>query len=437
MLRNRRGSSERRLNRRYRFREIVVLPFSTLGRKRLWVGIRFRANRFTAPLAALYRRTIIRRCHVITVIGSFGKTTTTRAIAAILGQSPSRLGWGFNARGLLVEEVLHIHPRCPAKVIEVGIIDRGAMLRNARFLRPDSVVVTSIGAEHRTTLGSIREIRNEKADMVRRLPATGTAILNGDDVNVRWMASQTRASVTTFGFEEDNDIRAANYRSHGLSGGSFDLQVAGQSRTVHTKLVGCHQVYALLAAVAVSQTEHLDLEASLGSIDALLPTRRRLWPLHLESGADLLLDNYTSTFGTFDPALDVLKEIPAPHKMVVLGEVFEGHGKEDQIYRYLGLRVAQVADGAIFIGGDSNFRSFKQGAGTKGASIASAQRSMHEAARLLKERMTSQSVVLLKGTGSLGLERIALKLAGEDVGCDRIPCNVAETWGCDHCPSLK
>jgi len=406
-----------------------------MGRKRLRVGIRYRAWPFTYPLATLYRRTLIRRTHVICVIGSFGKTTTTRAIATILGQSPSRLGWGLNARGLLVEEVLRIRRNCSTAVVEVGIKHKGTMQRNARLLRPDLVVVTSIGTEHHKTLGSITEIRNEKAEMLRQLPATGSVLLNGDDANVRWMASQTRASVTTFGFAEDNDIRASNYRSEGLSGGRFDLRVAGQSRRVCTKLVGRHQVYALLAAVAVSQAEQMDLEESLLSIEALLPTRRRLWPLHLESGPGLLLDTYKITFETVDPALDALKEIPATHKIVVLGEIFEPPKSEDEIYSYLGRRIAQIADGAVFIGKENAFQSLRDGAGTKAAIIVSAQ-SVHEAARLVKGMMTSQSVVLLKGIGSLGMERIALQLAGKEVGCSRFTCSVANTWGCDGCPFL-
>ena len=48
--------------------------------------------------------------------------------------------------------------------------------------------------------------------MVRALTRSGTAILNGDDPNVRWMASQTRARSVTFGLEAHNDVRAADIR---------------------------------------------------------------------------------------------------------------------------------------------------------------------------------------------------------------------------------
>jgi UDP-N-acetylmuramyl pentapeptide synthase len=181
----------------------------------------------------------------------------------------------------------------------------------------------------------------------------------------------------------------------------------------------------------------LDLEKSLVSIEALLPTLRRLWPMHLESGAGLLLDTYKCTFETIDPALDALKEIAAPHKIVVLGgEIPEPPKSKHEIYSYIGRRVAQVADGVVFIGKEDDFQSFLDGAGTKGAAIVSAQGSVHNATRLVKGMITSQSVVLLKGRGSLGMDRIALALSGEEVGCSRFSCTVADTWGCDGCPFL-
>lgn len=81
-----------------RFCEVVALPWSVVGRARLRAGLRFRIGPATFPLAALYRRTWIRRTQVIVVIGSFGKMTTTRAIAAVLGL-PTTAVKGWTAEG--------------------------------------------------------------------------------------------------------------------------------------------------------------------------------------------------------------------------------------------------------------------------------------------------------------------------------------------------
>src|SRR5262245_7654739 len=53
-----------------------------------------------AGAAAIYRRTITRRVRVIAVVGSFGKTTTTRAVSTAIGQRLDRQRNGTAGSGL-------------------------------------------------------------------------------------------------------------------------------------------------------------------------------------------------------------------------------------------------------------------------------------------------------------------------------------------------
>ncbi len=424
------------LKRTYAFRQISILLSSALGRRRLWMGLRHRMGALTRPMASIYRRTFIRRTHVVAVVGSFGKTTTTRAVAAAIGQAQKHLSWGMNAGGFLAEALLRVGPGTSAVAVEVGIRARGRMVRHARLLRPDLAVVTSIGTEHHGSLGSIERIRWEKAEMLRSLPRRGTAIVNGDDPNARWMAGQTRAAVVTFGFAHGNDIRATDYRSHGLLGGRFALHMDRTSRTMRTKLVGRHQVYALLAAAGVAKAEGRDLEESLCALEHLEPTPHRLWPMPLPGGAGLLLDDYKSVLETVETALATLAEIRANRKTVVLGTIYEPPGEESEAYHHVGQRIAQIADDAIFIGADSAYRDLQAGACDMSVGPV-AVRNVFEAASAVRERLTPGSVVLVKGLDSQRLERVALLLTGVRVQCGRGTCNASLTWDCALCPWLE
>ncbi len=71
-------------------------------------------------LAAYYRRFFLRRCCLTVVIGSLGKTTATRAVAAALGMKDSRQAVG-NEGAFVALEVLRIPPWRKQAVIEVGI----------------------------------------------------------------------------------------------------------------------------------------------------------------------------------------------------------------------------------------------------------------------------------------------------------------------------
>jgi len=87
-----------------------------------------------------------------------------------------------------------------SKVIEVGIARVGQMSKQATMIRPDITVVTAIGSVHNRSLGSLVVARSEKLEMVRILPKTGLAVLNGDDphIGMRIAKIAERAILITF-----------------------------------------------------------------------------------------------------------------------------------------------------------------------------------------------------------------------------------------------
>lgn len=418
-------------------RQAVTLPWTPIGRHRFWPGLWFHSWPLTSPLAALYRRTLVRRTRLAVVIGSFGKTTTTRAAAAVLGLPVDRVK-GWNSRGLLARAVLTIRPGAAVALTEVGVKHKGRMVRYARLLKPDVVVVTSIGTEHYKTLGPISEIRAEKAEMVRRLSPAGLAVMNGDDPNVLWMRRQTQGRVVTFGFDGKNDVRAANYLSRGLSGGSFVLHAMGSSCTIRTRLVGRHMVYGLLAAVGVGLAEGLGLDCVVRAIESVPPTPHRLFPIQLPGGPGLLLDDYKSVYETVVVALETLADISATRRVVVLGEVFEPPGTEVEIYHALGKQLAHCADRVVLLGSETAYQSLcdgADGAGDTALTVVHHVRDgdVHNAAIVAGRGLTPDDVVLIKGLGTQRLERVGLLLAGQPVVCDRPSCKAPVTFDCAHC----
>ena len=73
---------------RYQLRDLPARLPTPLGRWRLSTSAVYHAWPLLAGPAALYRRTPVRATRVVSVTGSFGRTTTARAIEAALGGSP-------------------------------------------------------------------------------------------------------------------------------------------------------------------------------------------------------------------------------------------------------------------------------------------------------------------------------------------------------------
>ena len=205
---------KRVLPRAHNLLTIPRLVRSPVGRWTLWHGTVFYAWPLLSAVARLYRRTAVARVRLIAIVGSLGKSSTAASVSAALrlprATRPELNGWSWVALG-----VLRMRPRQLAHVIEVGIDGPGQMARLADVLRPDIVVVTCITSEHSRSLQSLHVTRNEKVQMVKRLSGDGVAVLNGDDVNVRWMATHSAARVVFFGLGPGNDIQASEIGTMG------------------------------------------------------------------------------------------------------------------------------------------------------------------------------------------------------------------------------
>ncbi len=408
------------------------------GQERLRMGAYSRMPVIPCRLARLHRRTLARRTRVIAVVGSFGKTTTTRAISAALGLPERLRRFGWNGGVALADGILHMRRRDERAAFEVAIADRGQMEGFAHLIRPDIVVVTCIGSEHMTSLGSLEATRAEKAMMVRALSASGLAILNGDDPNALWMKSVSSAPVLTYGFGASNQVRASAVEQDALSGTRFEVHVGDEVLEVHTRLLGRHMVYPILAAIAVSHAEGREMGRSLQALEELEATPNRLQRIRLANGAILVLDAYKSGLETIHAALDTLGELTARRKIVVLGDVEEPPGSQGPIYKDLGKRVAEIAEHVVFVGRRTSFKSIRGGATASGlprSSLVHVREAPLEVAQALESVLQDGDLVLIKGRSVQHLERVALLLQGGRVTCAASAC--PRRHDCASCPLLR
>ena len=423
---------------RYHWNDIPALLRTPIGRKQLIIGLYHRAWPILSHLARYYRRTLLRKTFIVTIVGSFGKTTTARAVYRVLcGQEKFR--FGPNSWTALALAVLRIRPDDRHAVIEVGIDGPGQMAKYARMIHPNMTVVTSIGSEHNLSLRTLEETCKEKSEMLRMLPPSGFAVINGDDPNVRWMATQTQARVVTFGLGKDNEVRASDITLDWPKGTRFNLHAYGETRHVTIRLIGRPMVYPILAAIAVGLAEGCALDQILPALAKLSPTPGRLQPVRLPNGAYILRDDYKSPLETIDAALDVFSEIPAERRMIVLGDVQEAPGSTGPIYRHIGGRVAKITSKAFFISGSKkHIQDYVTGTKRGGlalASIVKVHRNVFKVVELLREDLRLGDVILIKGRGNQQLDRITLALSGKTVRCNISFCNV-RTLRCEDCPML-
>ncbi len=385
-------------------------------------------------LAIIYRMIFLRRTRRIVIIGSLGKTTTYHAVHHALG-IPINMPLNRNSKSYVALRLLQTPLRAPFVIIEVGIDRTGQMARYAAIIKPTLVIVTAIASEHNRSLGSLEKTAAEKSLMVRKLPANGFAILNGDDPLVLQMASATRARVISYGFTPGADIQAREPVLHWPHGMALHLSVGREAFSLQTRLFGRHLMYAVMAGMATAHCLGRDLAESAAHLEKMAPVPGRMQLHKLPSGAFLLRDDFKSTLETINEALDIFAQIPAHRKIVVLGEVSEPPSSQGPIYGAIGERLAGLADQVVFVAGKNSSRYL---AGIRRASgkgfYYDAHHDMVAAHRFLDGHQAGD-VILVKGRDTERLDRISLHLLGRKVGCVIPHCDLRFVR-CEQCPML-
>jgi UDP-N-acetylmuramoyl-tripeptide--D-alanyl-D-alanine ligase len=213
-------------------------------------------------------------------------------------------------------------------------------------------VITAIGPMHLERLGSIEAIEAAKAELMDALPADGRLITNADDPRCLAIASRAHVPVTLFGIDSaDAAVRAQNIS---LADGRTELDVhmeGNESIHVSAQLLGRHNVYNMLAAVAVGQALGVappTIAQALGSASA---PEHRLAPIHNPGAGVIVIDDaYNSNPSGAAAALEVLREHDAARRLLVTPGMVELGELEDQLNHRFGEQAAAVCDLVVLVG---------------------------------------------------------------------------------------
>jgi UDP-N-acetylmuramate--alanine ligase len=186
----------------------------------------------------------------VAIAGTHGKTTTTSLVASVLaeaGMDPTFvIGGKLNSAG------------ANAKLGAGDYIVVEADESDASFLNllPVMAVVTNIDADHMDTYGhDFNKLKAAFIEFLHRMPFYGAAILCTDDAAVRSILPEVSRPITSYGFNEDAQVRAVNVRAdNGRM--CFTVQrrngVTLPDLDITLNLAGEHNVLNALAAIAIA-----------------------------------------------------------------------------------------------------------------------------------------------------------------------------------------
>ena len=186
----------------------------------------------------------------IAIAGTHGKTTTTSLVASVLAEA------GLDPK---IENAVRLNTAgANARLGSGDYIVVEADESDASFLNlnPVMAVVTNIDADHMETYGhDFRRLQRAFVDFLHRMPFYGTAILCIDDPAVREIVPDVQCPITSYGLDEQAQVRAVDVRA---DGGQMRFTVQRRNGVtlpdlpVVLNLAGMHNVLNALAAIAIA-----------------------------------------------------------------------------------------------------------------------------------------------------------------------------------------
>jgi len=346
---------------------------------------------------------------VVAVTGSNGKTTVKEMASAILSAKYEVLkneGTKNNHIGVPMT-LLKMNPIHRLCVLELGMNHEGEIRTLAEMVKPQAAVITNIGPSHLEHFSGLEGIFAAKSEIFEHMDSRGIAIVNGDDKYLSGINLSDR--VVRFGLGSKNEYRATDIKVK-RDGISFLLN--GKKR-FELGLIGTHNVYNALAAIAVGARFGVGIASMRRSLKNYRPVSMRL-NIRNMNGVVVINDAYNSNPFSMKCALEALGRYPARSRWVVSGDMMELGNMSEEYHRALGKEIAGSGARGLFTIGSNSRLTFQEAISSGMDKAMTWHCSSHEeAAAILKTLVEKGDAVLVKGSRAMRMEKVIDKLKAD------------------------
>lgn len=213
---------------------------------------------------------LMRYRHGIAVAGTHGKTTTTSLLTCMLAEE--NLDPTYVIGGLLNRTGVNAALGASRYLVAEADESDASFL----YLQPMAAIVTNIDADHMETYGgSFEKLKDTFIQFLHNLPFYGLAVVCGDDAVIRELLPRIGRPVLTYGFEDENDIRAVDVEQSGMQTHFTVLRKEREPLRLTINQPGLHNVLNALAAIGVATDEGVSDAAISRALEGFSGVGRR------------------------------------------------------------------------------------------------------------------------------------------------------------------
>ena len=347
---------------------------------------------------------------MVGITGTNGKTTTKELVHSVLSAKFNTLKntKNYNNEIGVPFTLLQVNSSHEAAVIEMGMNHTGEIERLSAIVKPDIAVITNIGAGHLEFLGSVENVAYAKSEILAGMNRGTVLIVNRETECfhlVEKLAGEKGINIITFGIEPGADIRPDSCR---LTKDRVAMVYGGMN--VSVPLYGKHNVYNLLAALAVAEAAGVDLAEAADRLSTFENVGGR--SEIIERGFTVINDTYNSNPLSSLYALESVCDVfPGKRKTAVLADMKELGELAGLYHVKVGEFVAsRNFDRLLLFGEMAGF--YEKGAIEAGMDPGRIMtfESKDLIADFLSSELCEKDVVLVKGSRSMKMEDVVNRL---------------------------
>jgi UDP-N-acetylmuramoyl-tripeptide--D-alanyl-D-alanine ligase len=330
-------------------------------------------------------------CRVVGVTGSTGKTSTKDILASLLAphMRTHRNRENWNTEIGLPLTVLEAEPGTDTLVLEMAMRGEGQIAELAEIAEPDVGLVVNVGPVHLELLGTIERVAAAKAELIRDLHPHATAVVPADEP---LLEEHLRDDIETVSFGPGGDVELESFED-----GRAVIRAQGETVELELPFDEDYNVANTVAAVAAAHA--LGVVPS-GRLDVAFSSLRGE-VVELDGGVTVVNDCYNANPMSMRAALEHLAASSAERRVAILGGMAELGDEGPGFHREIG-HLADALGIDILITVGELALPYADSFGGEVHQVGDAD----EAGALLEEIAMPGDRVLVKGSRSVGLEKV-------------------------------
>ena len=330
---------------------------------------------------------------VIGITGSNGKTTTKELLKSVLSttyKTYATLGNLNNHIGVPLT-LLSIDESVEMAIIEMGANKIGDIKELVEIAEPTHGLITNIGHAHTEGFGGIEGVIRGKSELYQFLIANrGEVFINSDNEILQNMGKR---------FSSPYYYPAAGdyYHCRFLEASPFVKLETEGGALIESQLIGAYNFENIAAALCIAKFFNVPSAKANMAVSEYIPSNNRSQIVKKGSNT-IIMDAYNANPNSMDAAIKNFEAMEGPHKVVILGDMFELGESSQAAHLKLGEQVSKGNFEKVILCGKS----------IKAALSANPKAHYFEDKVALNEFLQKQNfidaTILVKGSRGIGLE---------------------------------